>query len=352
MGAPAKRSKTAVAKRCKSAGEGFGYRDAATAELRTEVASLKVQLADALQTIAELKAAARLSNSDVSAARKVPPAKRVLALRQVSRKPLVFTIDDFVDESTCAALRQSPDDSKDAQLHFATLVASELFAGQWGARDGLRFNSAASSDANNDDVAQVSYPDGLHVDTNNRATSRSVTMILYLDDVDESRGGATIFPVSDAPVDDPAVLAALALLKEGVTHTRGAVTAGGVVPAELARDAASLEGRVDDSVLRVQPQAGRLCIFFSRSSDGVIDPYSWHGGERLRGAGTPTEKHILTLFKEVHYGPGGPERDPSDISKADGSFEAFLAPQIAEQRRYLEGLAKEHEKYFVGERNV
>jgi hypothetical protein len=350
MGAPAKRSgSSGGAKRSKSSGgSGFGSRDDATEELRREVASLKAQLADALQTISELKAHGGLGLDAAQAERATsaePPAGRIRALRQVSSHPLVFTIDDFVDKAACEALRrQSPDDSKDAQLHFATLVAGELFAGQWGARDGLRFNSAASSDANNDGAARVSYPDGLHVDTNNEATFRSVTMILYLNDIDESCGGATAFPMADASADDPAVVAAGSLLGEGVTHTRGAVTAGGVVPAGRACDAALLESRVDDSVLRVQPQAGRLCIFFSRTSDGAIDQYSWHGGERLRGEGTG--KHILTLFKEVHYGAGGPEAaDPND--GGGGSLEAYLAPQIAEQRRYLEDLAKAHESYFA-----
>ena len=338
MGGSAKRSKSSGG-RSKSSGGGFGSRSDATEELRREVASLKAQLADALQTISELRAEAQQSGSDATAT----PAKRIRALRQVSSNPLVFTIDDFVDETTCAALLQSPDASKDAQLHFATLVAGELFAGQWGAKDGIRFNSASSTDANNDVAAHVSYPDGLHVDTNNEATYRSVTMILYLNDVDEAHGGATIFPIADAAADDPAVTAAATLLNGGVTHTRGAVTAGGVVPAELERDGMTLEARVDDSILKIQPQAGRLCIFFSRTSDGAIDPYSWHGGERLRGEGTG--KHILTLFKEVHYGAGGPVRDPSDTTA--GSFEAFLAPQVAEQRRYLEELAKAHEPYFV-----
>ena len=56
-------------------------------------------------------------------------------------------------------------------------------------------------------------------------------------------------------------------------------------------------------------------IFFSRTDDGEIDPWSWHGGENIRAphvtdaqhttdthaAPAVTEKHIMTLFKEVHY---------------------------------------------------
>ena len=96
----------------------------------------------------------------------------------------------------------------------------------------------------------------------------------------------------------------------------------------------------------MQPQAGRLCIFFTRTDDGAVDPHSWHGGERLRAAppsagsagGAATEKHILTLFKEA---------DASAWDEAGGaSLEPYLAPQIAEQHRYLDDLAQTHRPFF------
>jgi len=342
----------------RSGTRGFGGTPDEVAKLRNQVAELTSQLADALEVISDLRAAASLGSQpalDAAATRSVAaPAKRIRALRRVSSVPLVFINDDFVDDEMCAALLSA--DSRDAQCAFATLVAGELFQGQWGANDGLRFNNARSSDANNDASATASYPDGLHVDTNNEALRRSVTAILYLNDVDPECGGATIFPLADAPADGPAVVAATSLLAARVTHTRGAVTAGGVVPAARVADAALLEQRVGERVLRVQPQAGRLCIFFSRGSDGAIDPQSWHGGERLRdaphaddggggggGEGGATEKHILTLFKEVHYGADGPAWD---AASSTDSFEAHLAPQVAQQRSYLEELAQAHTKYL------
>ena len=86
---------------------------------------------------------------------------------------------------------------------FMRLVSTELFDGQWGDNDAVRVNASSSSDAHNDGSgshltlalrlalklrlslslglfvslgsARVSYPDGLHVDTNNNATFRSAT---------------------------------------------------------------------------------------------------------------------------------------------------------------------------------
>lgn len=250
------------------------------------------------------------------------------------------------------------------QLAFASLVASELFEGQWGVNDGIRFNHANSSDGSDPQP----YPDGLHVDTNNEARFRSVTAILYLNDVDSECGGATVFPLAGASEEDPALVAARGLLQEKATHTRGSVAsrwnerASDV--AKSVQQGAAMEARVDEeSVLRIQPQAGMLCIFFSRTADGEIDPRSWHGGERilppspteLHGAGDKdegpspkliTEKNIMTLFKEVHY--GDQEKNPpwDETSAQHESFESYLAPQVKQQRQYLEELAEAHARFF------
>ena len=108
------------------------------------------------------------------------------------------------------------------------------------------------------------------------------------------------------------------------------------------------QGLVDDeTILRIQPRAGRLMIFFSRTDDGEIDPRSWHGGERLRPpahgpAGSADddeqEKHILTLFKQVHYKG---ELLPWPHGCGGQSLESYLAPQIAQQRRHLAALAEQ-----------
>ena len=56
-----------------------------------------------------------------------------------------------------------------------------------------------------------------------------------------------------------------------------------------------------------------------------------------------TQKDIMTLFKEVHYMDG---RAAWDVDTSDESFETYLAPQVAEQRRYLEALAEDHARFF------
>jgi hypothetical protein len=82
---------------------------------------------------------------------------RIRALRQRSSHPLVFTIDEFLSADSCRTLfqggRSRRGDNNDgdneiydaARLEFATLVAGELFGGQWSVNDGLRYNRAMSS---------------------------------------------------------------------------------------------------------------------------------------------------------------------------------------------------------------
>ena len=139
-------------------------------------------------------------------------------LRKVSSRPLAFVMDNFVDATTLAnfqrgrrptaqmdgkaAMQQMLQDlapqGAPSPLHhaFMTLISRELFEGQWGDNDAVRVNASSSSDPHNDGSARVSYPDGLHVDTNNNATFRSATCILYLNDIAPESGGATIFPLS------------------------------------------------------------------------------------------------------------------------------------------------------------
>ncbi|KAL3942397.1 MAG: hypothetical protein SGBAC_003391 [Bacillariaceae sp.] len=299
----------------------------------------------------------------------------IRALRQVSTSPLVFTIDNYVEEELLAVLSrnggasagESDDEQEllaDARLQFATMIAGELFAGQWGPNDGLRFNMASSSDDNNDrsTISIASCPEGLHVDTNNDSTFRSVTIILYLNDISDECGGATVFPLANAKDKDPVMVAATRLLNDDIAHTRGprATLSDGIsLSTDRRADASLLEasvGTIDAPGLRVQPQAGRLCIFFSRLENGDIDPRSWHGGERLlcqqqlqksssskemAGSDGVTEKRILTLFKEVYY--AGNDARPDSY---ETTFENYLAPQIKDQRRFLQALAESHEQYF------
>ena len=122
---------------------------------------------------------------------------------------------------------------------------------------------------------------------------------------------------------------------------------------EREADAALIEsvakGAAKGGGLSIQPQAGRLLVFFSRMDDGEIDPWSWHGGGRLVEAvvedgedSDVVEKEILTLFKEVSYGV----TQEHPLTFEGSSFEKYLSPQVAEQRRALLALAESHAPYF------
>merc|ERR1712238_222569 len=86
-------------------------------------------------------------------------------------------------------------------------------------------HSESESDSESEEQTTSSYnnkyyPDGLHMDTNNQCLNRHVTCILYLNDVPEECGGATVFPLARTLPDDPVVAASQRLLKQQMSHTR------------------------------------------------------------------------------------------------------------------------------------
>eukprot|EP00977_Amphora_coffeiformis_P028326 scaffold34929_cov160-Amphora_coffeaeformis.AAC.4 len=311
-------------------------------------------------------------------------------LVQVSSDPLIFTIDEFIDPELCRRVQN--DATGCFALDFPEQVAQQLFQHQASEMDGLLFNVATS--AEHEDSKQAfstrRLPDGLHMDTNNQCLFRHVTCILYLNDVPVECGGATCFPLAhrqripassfmvenDNSKDDDddanddsnnvTLAASRRLLDQHLSHTRSRScdTLG------LAADAQSLEtaSAVDTDIIRIQPAAGRLCVFFSRRDDGTQDARAWHAGERLlantttgTAKGQVTEKRILTLFKEVHYdesfvgGGGSSDDDDDDDDTVDTTaqhqrrrrrqlgqqttLEDFLAPMVSHQRRWLQAQA-------------
>lgn len=257
-------------------------------------------------------------------------------LVRISESPLMFTIDNFIDPDLCRRVDNTGAGCFD--LDFPGLVSDLLFNGQESELDGLLFNYASSRDHADKSI----YPDGLHMDTNGACMFRHVTAILYLNDVPTECGGATVFPIARSLPNDPALAASRRLLAEKISHTRSR----GCENAGLDAEARLLETRVGTNFLEnpgtetavaVQPKAGRLLLFFSRCaindriSHGGEDPRAWHAGERLYDSGsTPTEKRILTLFKQVDYSS---DYEPS---LSETTFENFLAPQIREQQQWLQ----------------
>ncbi|KAL3903919.1 MAG: hypothetical protein SGARI_005161, partial [Bacillariaceae sp.] len=90
-----------------------------------------------------------------------------------------------------------------------------------------------------------------------------------------------------------------------------------------------------NTVIKVQPKAGRLLIFFSRDASGYEDPRTWHAGERLlpQEDGSPTEKRILTLFKEVDYALSSEKEHHFQV---ESTLEGYLAPMVGDQRELLQ----------------
>ena len=257
-------------------------------------------------------------------------------LVRISESPLMLTIDNFIDPEKCRRVDNTGAGCFD--LDFPGLVSDILFNGQESEMDGLLFNYASSRDH----IDKSIYPDGLHMDTNGACMFRHVTAILYLNDVPNECGGATVFPLARSLPQDPALAASRRLIAEKISHTRSRSCETAVLGAE----ASLLETRVGtnfpenphiNTAVAVQPKAGRLLLFFSRCAinDGIThgaeDPRAWHAGERLSESGsTPTEKRILTLFKQVDYSS---DYEPS---LSETTFENFLAPQIREQQQWLQ----------------
>ena len=296
------------------------------------------------------------------------PSKRQLV--QISSNPLLFIMDNFIDPQLC----QKVDNEANGcfQLLFPETIAEQLFQGQASEMDGLLFNAASSRDhtmtrssssaAAKQESLHPYYPDGLHMDTNNQCLFRHVTCILYLNDVPEECGGATVFPVARAlsKNKDPALQAAQRLLDHSMSHTKSRE----IITLGLEDEARLLESRIDSNcvanpttgtAIRVQPKAGRLLVFFSRDDQGRPDPRTWHAGERIRPHptdGSVTEKRILTLFKEVDYtepqvdlstGGGAAAEAVVVVSRRqeqECTLEAYLAPQVAAQRKWLKAKAQ------------
>jgi hypothetical protein len=268
--------------------------------------------------------------------KKVPPHRHV---QQISQSPLLFMIDDFVDPAACARVESNGAGCFD--LGFPEQLSALLFQGQESEMDGLLFNQASSRDHSE---SSGDFPDGLHMDTNGQCMFRHVTAILYLNDVPEECGGATVFPLARTLPADPALAASRRLLAERISHTRSR----SCDEAGLQADAKLLESRGvgsnydganpdTETAIRIQPKAGRLLVFFSRDSNGEEDPGAWHAGERLydrssESSGLVTEKRILTLFKQVDY--------YDQPSRVESTFEAFLSPQIREQQKWLQAKAQ------------
>ena len=280
---------------------------------------------------------------------------------QLSSRPPIYTMDEFLDPQICASAITSQEALQEVGALLQQQIAARLFHNQTSVHDGLRYSTASyhPSGSADHDCRTPLFPDGLHMDTNNECIFRHVTCILYLNGV--VHGGATWFPLAETSTSTPTttsakhnnnnqglvVAASERLLAAKIGHTRscGTVRRSGAVrqaDGDLLEHCCCADDDDGDHHrvrgIKVQPQAGRLLVFFSRTATGEEDVRAWHGGERLlEGA---DDKHILTLFKQVDYGPA---KYPS---QAETTFEGYLAPQVTEQLGWFRTYS-ERKKYKI-----
>lgn len=166
---------------------------------------------------------------------------------------------------------------------------------------------------------------GLHVDTN-AAHWRFCTAIIYLSSVAvDLTGGETIFPAAlrlnheglPSEEEEVAMDAAGRLLELGLDHTDKALVQPELLGAKIAEGASAAKellaaAKPGGPGLRVKPEEGTVCIFWTRQDDGEIDRFSWHGGAPLvfsscggnggvmgRSSESMNWKWTLQKFKEV-----------------------------------------------------
>jgi hypothetical protein len=153
-------------------------------------------------------------------------------------------------------------------------------------------------------------PDGLHVDTNNGKHLRHWTILLYLNSCETL--GATTFPLARSLSEDVAhsstfddvCTAARKLIDENIYHTvqveanESQLMSGNLLTKAALTILKNQEGNDEEKIhgVRVMPQQGKFCLFSGLRTDGLPNPYSFHGGEAMF---QNEQKEVLSFFYEV-----------------------------------------------------
>eukprot|EP00927_Polykrikos_kofoidii_P035461 TRINITY_DN30008_c0_g1_i1.p1 TRINITY_DN30008_c0_g1~~TRINITY_DN30008_c0_g1_i1.p1 ORF type:complete len:468 (+),score=71.28 TRINITY_DN30008_c0_g1_i1:46-1449(+) len=252
-------------------------------------------------------------------------------LELISRKPRAYLQRHFLGHAECQrltqmTLRKQNHNSFKKKARAALEVSNPLWSEEEQAflrkiEDRITELTSCPPHADEDPLIGTLTPAGqdggvsdhlgLHVDTN-AAHWRYCTAIVYLSSV--SRGGETVFPAAvggDLPTEDEerTVEAAGKLLELGVDHTDKAI--GGQDSAGTEAAQILLASAASGAGIRVKPEEGTICLFWTRQDDGEIDRHSWHGGAPVP-EGADSWKWTLQKFKEV---PSAVRADPSKMQE-------------------------------------
>lgn len=254
-------------------------------------------------------------------------------LRMISRKPRIYLQSQFLQPAECQMLMHMILQRKE-RCNFQTKLRAPLEPEhpRWTAEQRAlilkiedRVAEISGAARHQDETALVgtltppqasggiSEHLGLHVDTN-AAHWRFCTAIIYLSTLGAGvTGGETVFPVAlDPQVEGPpdeaserVIEAAGELLDLNLDHTDKALHADETLKAREAATDLLAAADAATTGIRVKPEQGSMCVFWTRQDDGEIDRFSWHGGAPLHVEASEQSgdifgwKWTLQKFKQV-----------------------------------------------------